>query len=77
MHSTHGRSYLAAPVIGNPTVAQVPKLTTLVAGDPMAINRCSRLFHAYCQKIIEVGKEQAAANRLKLSNNYIITVSSD
>jgi 3-hydroxyisobutyrate dehydrogenase-like beta-hydroxyacid dehydrogenase len=74
MHSAHSCSYLAAPVIGNPSVAQVAKITTLVAGDPMAINRCNRLFHAYCQKIIEVGKEQAVANRLKLSNNYILLV---
>jgi 3-hydroxyisobutyrate dehydrogenase-like beta-hydroxyacid dehydrogenase len=74
MHSAHGCSYLAAPVLGNPSVAQVAKLTTLVAGDPMAINRCSRLFHAYCQKIIDVGKEPAVANRLKLTNNYMLLV---
>jgi 3-hydroxyisobutyrate dehydrogenase-like beta-hydroxyacid dehydrogenase len=74
MHSARGSSYLAAPVIGNPSVAQVAKLTTFVAGDPTAIERCDQLFHAYCQKIINVGKEQAVANRLKLANNYILLV---
>jgi 3-hydroxyisobutyrate dehydrogenase-like beta-hydroxyacid dehydrogenase len=73
MHSARGSSYLAAPVIGNPSVAQVAKLTTFVAGDP-TIERCDQLFHAYCQKIINVGKEQAVANRLKLANNYILLV---
>jgi len=74
MHSARGSSYLAAPVIGNPSVAQVAKLTTFVAGDPTAIERCDQLFRAYCQKIINVGKEQAVANRLKLANNYILLV---
>ena len=46
MHSSRGCSYLAAPVLGNPSVAQVAKLTTFVAGDPTAIERCDQLFHA-------------------------------
>jgi hypothetical protein len=29
---------------------------------------------AYCEKIIDVGKEQAVANRLKLTANYILLV---
>ena len=74
MHSARGCSYLVAPVLGNPSVAQVAKLTTFVAGDPTASERCNQLFNAYCQKIIDVGKEQAVANRLKLTANYILLV---
>ena len=74
MHSARGCSYLAAPVLGNPSVAQAAKLTTFVAGDPTAVERCDRLFNAYCQKIINVGKEHAVANRLKLTANYILLV---
>ena len=74
MHSARGCSYLAAPLLGNPSVAQVAKLTMLVAGDPMAIERCDQLFHAYCQKIINVGKDHAVANGLKLAANYILLV---
>jgi 3-hydroxyisobutyrate dehydrogenase-like beta-hydroxyacid dehydrogenase len=74
MHSARGCLYLAAPVLGNPSVAQAAKLTTFVAGDPTAIKRCNQLFHAYCQKIIDVGKEHAMANRLKLTANYILLV---
>jgi 3-hydroxyisobutyrate dehydrogenase-like beta-hydroxyacid dehydrogenase len=74
MHSSRGCSYLAATVLGNPSVAQVAKLTTFVAGDPTAIERCDQLFHAYCQKIFNVGKEHAVANRLKLAANYILLV---
>jgi 3-hydroxyisobutyrate dehydrogenase-like beta-hydroxyacid dehydrogenase len=60
--------------LGNPSVAQAAKLTTFVAGNPTAIERCNQLFHAYCQKIINVGKEHAMANRLKLTANYILLV---
>jgi 3-hydroxyisobutyrate dehydrogenase-like beta-hydroxyacid dehydrogenase len=74
MHRARGCSYLAAPVLGNPAAAQTAKLTTLVAGDPAAIERCNRLFNSYCQKIINLGNEQAKANSLKLSANYVMLV---
>ena len=74
MHYSHGCSYLAAPVLGNPTAAQAAKLTTFVAGHPEIIERCNRLFKSYCQKVINVGKEHARANSLKLSANYIMLV---
>ena len=74
MHHTQGCSYLAAPVLGNPSVAEEAKLTTFVAGDPVAIERCNRLFNSYCQKVIRVGKEHAKANSLKLSANYVMLV---
>jgi 3-hydroxyisobutyrate dehydrogenase-like beta-hydroxyacid dehydrogenase len=74
MHYSQGCSYLAAPVLGNPTAAQAAKLTTFVAGHPEAIERCNRLFKSYCQKVINVGKEHARANSLKLSANYIMLV---
>jgi 3-hydroxyisobutyrate dehydrogenase-like beta-hydroxyacid dehydrogenase len=74
MHYSQGCSYLAAPVLGNPTAAQAVKLTTFVAGHPEAIERCNRLFNSYCQKVINVGKEHARANSLKLSANYIMLV---
>jgi 3-hydroxyisobutyrate dehydrogenase-like beta-hydroxyacid dehydrogenase len=59
-------------VLGNPSVAQAAKLTTFVAGDRTAIERCNQLFNAYCQKIIDVGKEHVLPNRLKPSANYIL-----
>lgn len=59
MHTAHGCSYLAAPVLGNPSVANEAKLTTFVAGDPKDVERCNRLFNAYCQKIINTGNEHA------------------
>src|SRR5437763_10998123 len=46
MHYTHGSIYLAAPVLGNPAAAQSAKLTTFVAGDPIAIEKCNRLFNS-------------------------------
>jgi 3-hydroxyisobutyrate dehydrogenase-like beta-hydroxyacid dehydrogenase len=74
MHHARGCSYLAAPVLGNPVAAQAAKLTTLVAGDPTAIERCNRLFNSYCQKIINLGNGHAKANSLKLSANYVLLV---
>lgn len=72
MHTAHGCSYLAAPVLGNPSVAKLAKLTTFVAGDSKEIERCNRLFNAYCQKIINIGNEHPAANTLKLIANYVL-----
>ncbi len=66
VHTAHGCSYLAAPVLGNPSVAKLAKLTTFVAGDSKDIERCNRLFNAYCQKIINIGNEHPSANTLKL-----------
>jgi 3-hydroxyisobutyrate dehydrogenase-like beta-hydroxyacid dehydrogenase len=74
MHVKHGCSYLAAPVLGNPSVAKEAKLTTFVAGDPKDVERCNRLFNAYCQKIINIGNEHASANTLKLIANYVLLV---
>jgi 3-hydroxyisobutyrate dehydrogenase-like beta-hydroxyacid dehydrogenase len=74
MHVDHGCSYLAAPVLGNPSVANEAKLTTFVAGDPKDVERCNRLFNAYCQKIINIGNEHASANTLKLIANYVLLV---
>ena len=74
MHVEHGCSYLAAPVLGNPSVANEAKLTTFVAGDPKDVERCNRLFNAYCQKIINIGNEHASANTLKLIANYVLLV---
>jgi 3-hydroxyisobutyrate dehydrogenase-like beta-hydroxyacid dehydrogenase len=72
MHTAHGCSYLAAPVLGNPSVANEAKLTTFVAGDPKDIEQCNRLFNAYCQKVINIGNEHASANTLKIIANYIL-----
>jgi 3-hydroxyisobutyrate dehydrogenase-like beta-hydroxyacid dehydrogenase len=72
MHATHNCSYLAAPVLGNPMA--VSKFTTFVAGDPASINLCHKLFNTYSQKIINVGKEHAKSNILKLAANYIVSV---
>ena len=74
MHHARGCSYLAAPLLGNPAAAQAAKLTTFVAGDPTAIERCNRLFNSYCQKIINLGNEHAKANSFKLSANYVMLV---
>jgi 3-hydroxyisobutyrate dehydrogenase-like beta-hydroxyacid dehydrogenase len=71
-HTAHGCSYLAAPVLGNPSVAKLAKLTTFVAGDSKDIERCNRLFNAYCQKIINIGNEHPSANTLKLIANYVL-----
>jgi 3-hydroxyisobutyrate dehydrogenase-like beta-hydroxyacid dehydrogenase len=72
MHHAQKCLYLAAPVLGNPAAAQAAKLTTFVAGNQTAIEHCNRLFNSYCQRVINIGKEHAKANNLKLSANYIM-----
>lgn len=73
MHATTNNCvYLAAPVLGNPIASQAGHLTTFVAGDPTSINLCNKLFNSYSQKVINIGKEHAKSNTLKLAANYIL-----
>lgn len=63
MHAANSCSYLSPSVLGNPIAVQAGKL-----------NRCDKLFNSYSQEIINVGKDHAKSNILKLAANYILFV---
>ena len=71
LHEEHGSVYLASPVAGTPDVAEAGRLQAWVAGNPEAIERCMPLFEAFTGNVIRAGAEPAAANAVKVINNFI------
>jgi 3-hydroxyisobutyrate dehydrogenase-like beta-hydroxyacid dehydrogenase len=69
-HHAQGKVYLAAPVVGRSDAAKARKLTTFVAGDPDAIQKCRAIFDSYSLIVLNVGTDPASANTLKLIANY-------
>ncbi len=72
LHKTHGSIYLAGNVLGVPKAAKDGQLTTIVAGDPDAIEQCKPIFSAYSAKMINVGTEAYQANVVKICMNYFL-----
>jgi 3-hydroxyisobutyrate dehydrogenase-like beta-hydroxyacid dehydrogenase len=71
LHAAHGSTYVAAPVLGRPDVAEAGELRTFVSGDADAIARCTALFEAYTQMILNVGTEPHIASTVKICVNYM------
>jgi 3-hydroxyisobutyrate dehydrogenase-like beta-hydroxyacid dehydrogenase len=72
LHAARGSSYVAAPVVGRPDVAEAGQLVSFVAGDANAIARCQAVLDAYSRATIPVGATPAIANSLKLAVNYML-----
>lgn len=72
LHTAHGSHYLAGPVLGRPDVAEAGELRTFVAGDADAIVRCTAVFEAYTQMVLNVGTEPPLANAVKICVNYMV-----
>jgi 3-hydroxyisobutyrate dehydrogenase-like beta-hydroxyacid dehydrogenase len=73
-HGKAGRAYIAAPVFGRPDAAAAGKLFIVAAGPAKTVARCQPLFNAMGQKTFELGEKPSAANLVKLSGNFLITV---
>lgn len=71
-HAMHSISYVAAPVIGRPDVAEAGKLTILAAGPMAEIDRLQVLFDAIGQKTWRLGETPAHANVVKLAANILL-----
>jgi 3-hydroxyisobutyrate dehydrogenase-like beta-hydroxyacid dehydrogenase len=72
LHTQYDSIYLAGNVLGVPKVAELGELTTIVAGNANAIEKCKPLFQAYSSKIINVGSEPHQANVIKICMNYLL-----
>jgi len=75
LHEEKASHYIAANVLGVPKAALAGKLTTLVAGNNDAIEKCRFIFETYSEKILVIGKNAGDANVIKISLNYIILTS--
>src|ERR1700745_4466092 len=49
-HAKHGKSYVAAPVFGNPDAAQARQLFVIAAGATADLDRCQPIFEVLSQQ---------------------------
>jgi 3-hydroxyisobutyrate dehydrogenase-like beta-hydroxyacid dehydrogenase len=73
-HREKNQHFIAAPVFGRPDAASAAKIVIAAAGPPDQIARCQPLFDAMGQKTFIVGDEAPAANLVKVTGNFLITV---
>lgn len=72
LHEDNRSIYLGATVLGVPKAAAMGKLTTIVAGDSTAIDRCKPIFECYAAKIMPVGNLPYQANAIKICINTLL-----
>lgn len=73
-HRAKKQHFVAAPVFGRPDAAEAAKLVIAAAGPVDQIARCQPLFDAMGQKTFIVGDDPPAANLVKVTGNFLITV---
>jgi NAD binding domain of 6-phosphogluconate dehydrogenase len=69
-HGLAGQGYVAAPVLGNPDLAQARKLFIL-AGLPSAVARISPVLQRLGQHLFLLGDDAGNANLMKLAGNVL------
>ena len=74
LHKKHDSIYIVGNVLGIPKAAEKGELTTFVAGDTAAIEKCKSIFSAYSSTIIKVGSSPHQANVVKICiNSFLIS----
>jgi len=73
-HRAKRQHFVSAPVFGRPDAAEAAKLVIAAAGPTDQIARCQPLFDAMGQKTFVVGEDPPAANVVKVTGNFLITV---
>jgi 3-hydroxyisobutyrate dehydrogenase-like beta-hydroxyacid dehydrogenase len=71
-HRARGLTYVAATVFGRPNLAATGKLTIVVAGDPVAVDRIQPLLDVIGQRTWRIGVEPERANVVKLAGNFML-----
>lgn len=72
LHSAHGLTYIAAPVLGRPDVAANAALNILAAGPAAAIEQVQPLFDLIGKRTWPLGEPASRANALKLAVNFML-----
>jgi len=70
-HRLAGQGYVAAPVLGNPDLAQARKLFVIVAGETPAVARVSPVLERLGQRLFLLGDDPGSANLMKLAANVL------
>jgi 3-hydroxyisobutyrate dehydrogenase-like beta-hydroxyacid dehydrogenase len=68
-HRLAGQGYVAAPVLGNPDLAQARKLFVIAAGLPEALTKVLPVIERLGQRLFLLGDDPGTANLLKLAGN--------
>lgn len=67
------KSFLSAPVMGRPDVAERGELIVMAAGDRKKIEQCAPVFAAFAKSYHILGEEAEQANIAKLAANFMIS----
>jgi 3-hydroxyisobutyrate dehydrogenase-like beta-hydroxyacid dehydrogenase len=70
-HELAGQGYVAAPVLGNPDLAEARKLFVIVAGASSAVGRVSPVLERLGQRMFLLGDDPGAANLMKVAANAL------
>jgi 3-hydroxyisobutyrate dehydrogenase-like beta-hydroxyacid dehydrogenase len=70
-HVMRDQEYVAAPVLGNPDLANSRQLFVLAAGRPRAVGRVKPLLESLGQQVFVIGDAAPAANLMKLAGNVL------
>jgi 3-hydroxyisobutyrate dehydrogenase-like beta-hydroxyacid dehydrogenase len=70
-HARYGQGYVAAPVFGDPDAARSRRLTIVVAGVPVDVERCRPLIDVLGQQTFLIGTDPAHASLVKVLGNTI------
>ena len=70
-HELAGQGYVAAPVLGNPDLAEARKLFVIVAGASPAVGRVSPVLSRLGQRLFLLGDDPGAANLMKVAANTL------
>ena len=70
-HQSHGQAYVAAPVLGNPDLANARKLFVLAGGRRAVLEQVRPLLESLGQRLFIIGEDPASANLMKLGGNVL------
>ena len=70
-HELVGQGYVAAPVLGNPDLAEARKLFVIVSGASPAVGRVSPVLGRLGQQLFLLGDDPGAANLMKVAANAL------
>jgi 3-hydroxyisobutyrate dehydrogenase-like beta-hydroxyacid dehydrogenase len=73
-HTKADQKFVSAPVFGRPEAAAGAKLFFAVAGESQAVELCRPLFEVMGQRTFIFGAKPSAANLVKISGNFLISV---
>jgi 3-hydroxyisobutyrate dehydrogenase-like beta-hydroxyacid dehydrogenase len=63
--SAQGTTMIAAPVLGNPSLASTGDLTVVISGDPVARAIARPLLQSVARSVVDLGDEPGAAQTMK------------